>query len=105
MTKVWKHNITALDFPDPNLPHSSFDFLFGPYDPAVTQQPANSQGVAHTDSSLTGVQHVPSVPAQDADSTIDDHTIAFTIVKKARITNAVITNCMIVNTVMNNPVA
>lgn len=105
MTKVWKHNITALDFPDPNLPHSSFDFLFGPYDPAVTQQPANSQGVAHTDSSLAGVQHVPSVPARDADSTIDDHTIAFTIVKKARITNAVITNCMIVNTVMNNPVA
>lgn len=45
------------------------------------------------------------MPTQDIDSTINDHTITFTIIKKARIINIVITNYIIVNTVINNLVA
>lgn len=96
MTKLWKQNKTAiLGFPSPSL-----DFLYGPPDSAEIQQPADSQDAAHPDPSLASVQR-----ARDTDSTNNAHTIAFTLVMKARITKAVITNCMIVNTVMNNPLA
>ena len=96
VTKLWKQNTTAiLDFSDPSL-----EFLYGPPDSAEIRQPADSQDDAHLDSSLASVQH-----ARDTDSTNDTHTIAFTLITKARITKAVITNYIIVNTIMNNPVA
>lgn len=96
MTKLWKQNITAIL----GFSNSSHHFLYGSPNSAEIRQPADSQDDAHLDPSLASVQH-----ARDTDSTNNAHTIAFTLVTKARITKAVITNCMIVNTIMNNPVA